>query len=34
MLEWLGLENACEFDPAAVPSDNIDHELALTGASR
>jgi pRiA4b ORF-3-like protein len=34
MLEWLGLENASEFDPAAVPSENIDYELALTGASR
>ena len=34
MLEWLGLENATEFDPAAVPSDNVDYELALTGASR
>ena len=34
MLEWLGLENASEFDPNAVPSDTIDYELALTGASR
>jgi Plasmid pRiA4b ORF-3-like protein len=34
MLEWLGLENASEFDPAAVPSEDIDYELALTGASR
>ena len=32
-LEWLGLENASEFDPTAVPSENIDYELALTGAS-
>ncbi len=34
MLEWLGLENSSEFDPNAVPSDTIDYELALTGASR
>jgi len=33
MLEWLGLENASEFDPATVPSENIDYELALTGTS-
>ena len=34
MLEWLGLENASEFDPNTVPNDTIDYELALTGASR
>jgi hypothetical protein len=34
MLEWLDLENGSEFDPNAVPSDDIDYELALTGASR
>ena len=34
MLEWLGLDNGSEFDPNAVPSDAIDHELALTGANR
>ena len=33
MLEWLGLENASEFDPATTPSENIDYELALTGTS-
>ena len=33
MLEWLGLDNANEFDPAAVATDNIDYELALSGAS-
>jgi Plasmid pRiA4b ORF-3-like protein len=33
MLEWLGLENDSEFDPATVPSENIDYELALTGTS-
>jgi Plasmid pRiA4b ORF-3-like protein len=33
MLEWLGLDNASEFDPAAVPTDNIDYELALSSAS-
>jgi hypothetical protein len=34
MLEWLGLENASEFDPTTAPSENIDYELALTSASR
>jgi pRiA4b ORF-3-like protein len=34
MLEWLGIDNASEFDPAAVPTDTIDYELALNGASR
>ncbi len=34
MLEWLGLDNASEFDPAAVTTEDIDYELALTGASR
>jgi hypothetical protein len=34
MLEWLGLDNASEFDPAAVTAEDIDYELALTGASR
>lgn len=34
MLEWLGLDNASDFDPAAVTTEDIDHELALTGASR
>jgi hypothetical protein len=34
MLEWLGLDTAGEFDPTAVPTDNIDYELALNGASR
>lgn len=34
MLEWLGLDNASEFDPAAITTEDIDHELALTGASR
>ncbi len=34
MLEWLGLENASEFDPAAVPTNDIDYELALNGVSR
>ena len=32
MLEWLGLDNASEFDPAALATDNIDYELALSGA--
>jgi hypothetical protein len=34
MLEWLSLDNASEFDPAAVTTEDIDDELALTGASR
>jgi hypothetical protein len=34
MLQWLGLDNASEFDPAAVTSEDIDYVLALTGASR
>ena len=33
-LEWLELDDANEFDPNAVPTGNIDHELALTGVSR
>ncbi len=34
MLEWLGLDNASDFDPAAIATETIDHELALSGASR
>ena len=34
MLERLGLDNASEFDPAAVTTEDIDYEVALTGASR
>jgi hypothetical protein len=34
MLDWLGLANASEFDPAAIATDNIEEELALSGASR
>jgi hypothetical protein len=33
MLEWLGLNNASEFDPATIPTDNIGYELALNGAN-
>ena len=33
-LEWLGLNHASEFDPAALPTEDIDYELALSGASR
>ena len=33
-LDWLGLNNATEFDPAAVPNEDIDDELALNGTSR
>jgi hypothetical protein len=32
MLEWLGLDEARQFDPAAV-TDGIDNELALSGAA-
>jgi Plasmid pRiA4b ORF-3-like protein len=34
MLEWLGLNDPSEFDPAAVAPNDLDYELALTGASR
>jgi hypothetical protein len=34
MLDWLGLGNASEFDPAAVATEAIDYELALSGSSR
>jgi hypothetical protein len=34
MLEWLGLDNASEFDPTAVTTEDIEYEVALTGASR
>ena len=34
MLERLGLDNASEFDPAAVTAEDIDYEVALTDASR
>jgi hypothetical protein len=34
MLDWLGLTNASQFDPAAIATDHIEEELALTGASR
>jgi len=34
MLDWLGLTDASQFDPTAVPTEDIDYELALSGASR
>ncbi len=34
MLEWLGLDDASEFDPGAVPTNHIEYELALSGAGR
>jgi len=34
MLESLGINDASEFDPTAVPTEDIDYELALSGASR
>lgn len=34
MLDWLGLNDASEFDPAAIATDDIEEELALSGASR
>ena len=33
-LEWLGLDNATEFDPNAIATDQLEYELALNGASR
>jgi len=33
MLEWLGLDNAGDFDPRAIATEDIDYELAR-GASR
>ena len=34
MLEWLGLDDASQFDPGAVATDHIEYELALSGAGR
>jgi hypothetical protein len=34
MLDWLGLDNANEFDPTTVTTDNIQNELALTSIIR
>lgn len=34
MLDWLGLDDGSEFDPAAVPTEDIEYELALSGVSR
>lgn len=34
MLESLGVTDASKFDPTAVPTEDIDYELALSGASR
>jgi hypothetical protein len=34
MLDWLGLNHASEFHPAAVATDDIEEDLALSGASR
>jgi hypothetical protein len=34
MLDWLGLDNSSAFDPNAVATDQIEEELALSGASR
>lgn len=33
MLDWLGLDNATEFDPNAIATDQLEYELALNGAS-
>jgi hypothetical protein len=33
-LEWLGLENAAEFDPNTVTLEQLEQEVALNGASR
>jgi hypothetical protein len=34
MRDWLGLDNASEFNPAAIATDDIEEQLALSGASR
>ncbi|MHB8492688.1 MAG: hypothetical protein ACYDA6_10835 [Solirubrobacteraceae bacterium] len=34
MLDWLGLDDACRFDPTAVAAEDIGDELALSGAGR
>lgn len=34
MLDWLGLEAATEFDPARLDLDEVNEELALSGAGR
>jgi hypothetical protein len=34
MLEWLGLDNASEFEPAPVATEDIDYQLALSDVSR
>jgi Plasmid pRiA4b ORF-3-like protein len=34
MLDWLGLKDASAFDPSAVAADEIEEELALSGAGR
>jgi hypothetical protein len=34
MLDWLGLDSGSAFDPNAVTTDQLDHEVALNGASR
>jgi hypothetical protein len=34
MLDWLGLDNSSAFDPNAIATDEIEEELALSGASR
>ena len=34
MLDWLGLDDASAFDPGAVAADDLEKELALSGAGR
>jgi len=34
MLDWLGLDITSAFDPNAIATDQIEHELTLNGASR
>jgi hypothetical protein len=34
MLDWLGLDTSSAFDPNTITTDEIEQELALTGASR
>jgi hypothetical protein len=32
MLDWLGLDDASAFDPGGLDADEIEEELALSGA--
>jgi hypothetical protein len=34
MLDWLGLDSSSAFDPNTVTIDQLDHEVAINGASQ